>query len=91
MKDLLTDVFLQLSVGCGKGYVYTEGKDFCTVCPQGTYQPEEESDRCIPCPNNGTTKSDGADSPALCLGLMNYLVFYSINLSYTVIFGHVSV
>ncbi|XP_005107934.2 sushi, von Willebrand factor type A, EGF and pentraxin domain-containing protein 1 [Aplysia californica] len=58
-----------ICVGCGRGYFSESGQDSCSICPTGTYQPFEEADSCVPCPNNATTKTQGATSEDSCLAI----------------------
>ena len=40
----------------------------CEECPRGSYNSDNDSTSCTPCPGGGTTENPGADSDNLCGG-----------------------
>ncbi|XP_059158280.1 uncharacterized protein LOC131942419 [Physella acuta] len=55
--------------GCGPGHMYDNTTNSCRVCPKDTYQDQDISFSCTPCPNNTVTQAEMATSEALCLDL----------------------
>ncbi|XP_059142334.1 uncharacterized protein LOC131929966 [Physella acuta] len=55
--------------GCGPGHMYDNTTNSCRVCPKDTYQDQDISFSCTPCPNNTVTQAAMATSGALCLDL----------------------
>ncbi|XP_059142337.1 sushi, von Willebrand factor type A, EGF and pentraxin domain-containing protein 1-like [Physella acuta] len=58
-----------LCAGCGPGHMYDNTTNSCRVCPKDTYQDQDISFSCTPCPNNTVTQAEMATSEALCLDL----------------------
>ena len=50
---------------CGQGWFIKE-RD-CAPCPLGTYQAEEDSNKCSPCPEGLSTLVTAATSPLMCV------------------------
>ncbi|XP_038057864.1 sushi, von Willebrand factor type A, EGF and pentraxin domain-containing protein 1-like isoform X2 [Patiria miniata] len=51
---------------CGPGTFSATGLRPCRPCPLGSYQPDEQQTRCVPCAGSETTAVDGATSEAEC-------------------------
>uniref|UniRef100_A0A147BER9 Fibrillin n=2 Tax=Ixodes ricinus TaxID=34613 RepID=A0A147BER9_IXORI len=57
---------------CNPGYQEAGTPGQCRPCPRGTYRGAAGNEACLPCPENSTTKDEGARNVGQCSCLAGY-------------------
>ena len=55
-----------VSAECPAGKYWRVPNEECVVCPKGTYNPDKDAERCLPCEPGTVTEHPGATSPSQC-------------------------